>query len=69
MTVGILAAVLGLVIAAACIGIPQVVRARRSRPDNDDTQAYLRETGRSALDIAEGNAALRAQQQKDARPQ
>jgi hypothetical protein len=69
MIVGILAAVLGLVIAAACISIPQLVRARRSRTDNDDTQAYLRETGRSAVDIAEGNAALRAQQQKDARSQ
>jgi flagellar biosynthesis/type III secretory pathway M-ring protein FliF/YscJ len=66
MTTGILAAALGLVIAAACIGIPQLVRKRRTQPDEDDTQAYLRQTGRSARDISESNAALRAQQQKDA---
>lgn len=69
MIVGILAAMLGVFIAAACISIPQLVRVRRSRSDSDDTQAYLEQTGRSALDIAEGNAALRAQQQKDARSQ
>jgi hypothetical protein len=67
MAIGILAAVLGLFIAAACISIPQAVRQRRTQPDNDDTQAYLRQTGRSARDIAESNAALREQQQNDAR--
>jgi hypothetical protein len=49
-------AILGLLIAAACIGLPQWVRKRRARPD-DDTQAYLNEAGRSAQDIARGNAA------------
>ena len=75
MTIGILAAALGLLIAAACIGIPQLVRTRRQQNDDDtqaylddDTQAYLKETGRSARDIAQGNAAVRAaQQQNDAR--
>jgi hypothetical protein len=65
MATGIFAAVLGVLIAAACISIPQIVRSRsaRRRPDDDDTQAYLKDTGRSARDIAEGNAALREQEQ------
>jgi hypothetical protein len=58
-------AVLGLLIAAACIGLPQWVRKRRQRPD-DDTQAYLKEVGRSARDIAHGNAA-ELQQENEAR--
>lgn len=66
MAIGILAAVFGALIAAACISIPQLIRARRTQPDNDDTQAYLKQTGRSARDIAESNAAMRAQQQNDA---
>jgi len=57
--------VLGLVIAAACISIPQLVRKRRGQPGDDDTQAYLRQTGRSARDITESNAALRARQQNE----
>jgi hypothetical protein len=69
MTAGILAAVLGLLIAAACLGIPQLVRTRRQQP-NDDTRAYLKETGRSARDIARSNAAVRAAQlQNDVRSQ
>jgi hypothetical protein len=62
MAVGIVAAALGLVIAGACIAIPQIVRVRRQRGDDDDTQAYLKATGRSAEDIAAGNAALRREQ-------
>jgi hypothetical protein len=62
MDVGLLAAGLGLVIAAACISLPQVIRVRRQQPGDDDTQAYLKATGRSAEDIAESNAALREQQ-------
>ncbi len=68
MATGILAAALGLLIAAACISIPQLVRRRHTQPDNDDTQAYLKQTGQSARDIAERNAALRAQQQAAIRP-
>jgi superfamily II DNA helicase RecQ len=65
VTIAIIAAVLGLLIATAAIGIPQLVRIRHQRPD-DDTVAYLQETGRSARDIAQGNAAVRRQQQDDA---
>jgi hypothetical protein len=49
-------AVIGLVLAAAAIGIPQWVSKRRRRSDAD-TQAYMKETGRSAQDIAQSNAA------------
>jgi hypothetical protein len=62
MDVGLLAAGLGLLIAAACIALPQVIRVRRQRTDDDDTQAYLKATGRTAEDIAQGNALLRERQ-------
>jgi hypothetical protein len=63
MVIAIIAGVIGLVLGAAAIGIPQLVRFRRQRPEDDDTQAYLKETGRSARDIAQGNAQVREQQQ------
>ena len=65
MADAIFAAALGVVIAAACIGIPQLVRVRHQQPD-DDTQAYLSQTGRTAQEIAAGNAAARARQQGEA---
>ena len=64
--VTILASVLGLVIAAACISIPQLVRIRSQRPD-DGGRAYYNETGRSAQDIERDNAALLLQQGNAAR--
>jgi hypothetical protein len=66
MADAILAALLGALISAAAIGIPQLVRIRHQRTDDDDTQAYLRQTGRSAQDIAKGNAQQR--QQHEASP-
>ena len=56
MTIAILAAVLGLLIATAAIAIPRVVARRNNPEDHADSQAYLKETGRSAQDIAQGNA-------------
>jgi hypothetical protein len=56
MTIAILAAVLGLLIATAAIAIPRVVARRNNPEDHADSQAYLKETGRSARDIAQGNA-------------
>lgn len=58
-------AVLGLLIGAACLSIPQLVRIHRQQPDHDDTEAYLRKTGRSVGDIAQGNAALLSRQKSD----
>jgi hypothetical protein len=56
MTIGILAAVLGLLLAVAAIVVPRLIN-RRNDPEYDaDTRAYQRETGRSARDIAQGNA-------------
>lgn len=48
-------AVLGLLIGVACLSIPQLVRIH-----------YLRKTGRSVGDIAQGNAALLSRQKSDA---
>ncbi len=62
MAIAILGGALGLLLGAAAIGIPQLVRIRHQRPD-DDTQAYLKATGRSAQDIAQGNARMRQRQQ------
>jgi hypothetical protein len=56
MTIAILAAVLGLLIATAAIAIPRVVARRNNPEDHADSQAYLKETGRSARDIVQGNA-------------
>jgi hypothetical protein len=63
MVIAIIGGAIGLVIGAAALGIPQLVRIRHQRPDDDDTQAYLKATGRSARDIAQGNARVREGQQ------
>ncbi len=63
MVIGIVAAALGILIAAACVMIPRLV-ARRSNPyDDADALAYENETGRSARKIEQDNAAAQAQQQ------
>ncbi len=55
MTIGLLAAALGLVVGGAAILIPRLV-AYRSHPEDDaDARAYLKITGRSAEDIVRGN--------------
>jgi hypothetical protein len=63
MAIAIICGVIGLAIGAAALGIPQLVRIRHQRPDYDDTQAYLKATGRSAQDIAHSNARVRERQQ------
>ncbi len=65
MTIGILAAVLGLLLAAAAIGIPRLISRRNDPEYAADSRAYLKETGRSARDIAQGNADQAAQQEND----
>jgi hypothetical protein len=69
MKYAIVDAILGLVIGAACLSISQLVRIHRQRPDYYDTDAYLRQTGRSVQDITQGNAALQSWQKNDARSQ
>jgi hypothetical protein len=63
MAIAIIGGAIGLVLGAAALGIPQLVRIRHQRPDDDDTRAYLKATGRSARDIAQGNAQVREEQQ------
>ena len=63
MAIAIIGGVIGLVLGAAALGIPQLVRIRHQRPDYDDTRAYLNATGRSAQDIARSNAQVRERQQ------
>lgn len=63
MAIAIIGGVIGLVIGAAALGIPQLVRIRHQRPDYDDTQVYLKATGRSAQDIVQSNARTRERQQ------
>ena len=63
MAIAIIGGAIGLVIGAAALGIPQLVRIRHQRPDDDDTQAYLKASGRSAQDIAQSNARVRERQQ------
>ena len=61
--------IIGFLIGLACIGIPQLVRKLRQRPADDDTKAYLKETGRSVQDIAQANAAVESQQETDSQSQ
>jgi hypothetical protein len=63
MAIAIIGGVIGLVLGAAALGIPQLVRIRHQKPDDSDTQAYLNSTGRSVQDIAQGNAQVRDAQQ------
>ena len=65
MAIGILAAALGVLISAAAIIIPRIVNRRNNPQDHSDSLAYLEQTGRTAQDIARGNAAVRAHQRKN----
>lgn len=62
METTVIAIVLGLVISAACLGIPQLVRIRNQQPD-DDSQGYLKQTGRSSGEVAQENAAVLAEEE------
>ena len=56
MLIGILAAIFGVLLAAAAIGIPRIVNRGNDPQDHTDSHAYLQQTGRSAADVAQGNA-------------
>jgi hypothetical protein len=55
MTMGIIATVLGVLLSAAAICIPRIVGRRNDPQDHADSYAYLKQTGRSGADIAQGN--------------
>jgi hypothetical protein len=67
MVVAIVAAALGVLIAVACVEIPRLVARRNNPYDDADALAYEDETGRSAREIEQDNAVVRARQQN--RPQ
>jgi hypothetical protein len=56
MLIGILAAIFGVLLAAAAIGIPRIVNRGNDPQDHADSRAYLEQSGRSAADVAQGNA-------------
>ena len=68
MAIGILAAVLGLLLATAAIVIPRIV-ARHNDPEDDAaSRAYLASTGRTAQEIARANRGWKAPPDGDAEP-
>jgi hypothetical protein len=63
MVIAIVAAALGVLVAFACVEVPRLV-ARRNKPyDDADAIAYEHQTGRSAQQIEQDNAVVRARQQ------
>jgi hypothetical protein len=60
MTIGILAAALGVLISAAAIIIPRIVNRGNNPQDHTDSLAYLKQTGRSARADAARRAGRRA---------
>jgi hypothetical protein len=69
MNYAVIDGIIGFLIGLACIGIPQLVHKLRQRPDDDDTKAYLKETGRSVQDIVQENAAVESQQESETQSQ
>ncbi len=68
MAIGILAAVLGLLLATAAIVIPRIV-ARHNDPEDDAaSRAYLASTGRTAQEVAQANRGWKAPADGDAEP-
>jgi len=68
MTIAIIAAVLGLLFGTAAIVIPRIVNRKNQPEDEADSQAYLRDTGRSAADITRDNQADGAGSGEQVRP-
>jgi hypothetical protein len=62
MAIGVIAAVTGLIIAAACIELPRLASRHNDPYSHADALAYEKQTGRSAREIARDNAAIRGQQ-------
>lgn len=63
MVIAIVAAAVGVLIALACVEVPRLI-ARRNDPYGDaDALAYESKTGRSAQQIEQENAAVKARQE------
>jgi hypothetical protein len=68
MVIAIVAAAAGVLIAFACVQVPRLVARRNAPYDHADALAYEQETGRSAQQIEQDNAAVRSQQQNSTQP-
>jgi hypothetical protein len=69
MIIGIVAAAIGVLLSAAALGIPQLVRLRSRQPDDQGkSRAYLEATGRSAREVTADNAAWASEYKNDIRP-
>jgi hypothetical protein len=55
MVIGILAAVLGLLLATAAIVIPRMVGRHNNTEDDASSRAYLASTGRTAEEVTQAN--------------
>lgn len=62
MVVGVIAAVIGLIIAVACIEVPRWATRHNDPYNLAEADAYEKHTGRSVHKIAQDNAAVRGQQ-------
>jgi hypothetical protein len=62
MAIAVVAAVAGLIIAAACIELPRLASRHNDPYGHADALAYEKQTGRSAREIAQDNATVRTQQ-------
>ncbi len=69
MVIGIVAAAVGVLIAFACVEVPRLMARRNNPYSNADALAYENKTGRSAQQIEQDNAAVKARQQNRAQQQ
>ena len=68
MIIGVLAAVLGLLLATAAIVIPRMV-GRHNKPEDDAaSRAYLASTGRTAEEVTQANRGGKTRPDSDAQP-
>jgi hypothetical protein len=66
MIIGILAAVLGLLLATAAIVIPRMVAHHNNPEDDAASRAYLASTGRTAEEVAQANRGGKTRPDSDA---
>jgi hypothetical protein len=69
MVIGIVAAATGVLIAFACVEVPRLLARRNNPYSHADALAYESKTGRSAQQIEQDNAAVRAEQQNSPQQQ
>jgi hypothetical protein len=68
MIIGVLAAVLGLLLATAAIVIPRMVGRHNNPEDDAASRAYLASTGRTAGEVTKANRGGKTRPDSDAQP-